>query len=84
MELQKLKNDKWTNELLNLHVIKDQLLHKLQAQKAELSVLDRSHAVQALDQNMKAHVEKAVNKRSHGIDTTLSKYNDKLKELGAL
>src|SRR5260370_1699364 len=83
-ELQKLKNDKWTNELLNLHVIKDQLLHKLWAQKAELSVLDQSHAVQALDQNMKAHVEKAVNKCSHGIDSTLTKYNDKLKELGAL
>ena len=33
---------------------------------------------------MKAHVEKAVNKHSHGIDSTLSKYNDKLKELGAL
>src|SRR5260370_20930466 len=83
-ELEKLKNDKWTNELLNLHVIKDQLLHKLWAQKAKLSVLDRSHAVWALDQNMKAHVEKAVNKHSHGIDSTLSKYNNKLKELGAL
>ena len=39
-ELQKLKSDKWTNELLNLGVIKDQLLHKLWARKAELSVLD--------------------------------------------
>ncbi|KAF8342110.1 uncharacterized protein EI90DRAFT_3115984 [Cantharellus anzutake] len=83
-ELQKLKNDKWTNELLNLRVIKDQLLHKLRARKAELSVLDRSHAVRALDQSMKAHVEKAVNKRSSGIESTLSKYNNKLKELGAL
>src|SRR5260370_38420767 len=33
---------------------------------------------------MKAYVEKAVNKHSHGIDSTLLKYNDKLKELGAL
>ena len=40
LELQKLKNDKWMNELLNLCVIKDQLLHKLWAQKAKLSVLD--------------------------------------------
>ena len=84
LELQKLKSDKWTNKLLNLCIIKDQLLHKLQARKAELSVLDQSHAVQVLDQSMKAHVEKAVNKCSHGIESTLSKYNDKLKELGVL
>ncbi|KAF8339508.1 uncharacterized protein EI90DRAFT_3012532 [Cantharellus anzutake] len=83
-ELQKLKMDKWTNEMLNLHVIKDQLLHKLRARKAELSVLDQTHAAWALDQSMKAHVKKAVNRHSSGIESTLSKYNDKLKELGAL
>ena len=48
----KLKSDKWTNKLLNLCIIKDQLLHKLQARKAELSVLDQSNAVQVLDQSM--------------------------------
>ena len=36
-ELQKAQKDKWAIGFTNLHVLKDQLLHKLQTQRAELS-----------------------------------------------
>ena len=58
-DVEKLKNDKWTNEYLNIHVLHDQLIRKLHAHRLELNVLDHSKA-HTLDQNIKAHVEKAV------------------------
>ncbi len=42
-ELQKAEKDKWAISFANLHVLKDQLHHKLQAQKAELGRLDHWH-----------------------------------------
>src|SRR5258707_4738440 len=42
-ELQKAEKDKWAISFANLHVLKDQLHCKLQAQKAELGRLDHQH-----------------------------------------
>ncbi len=42
-ELQKAEKDKWAIGFANLHVLKDQLHRKLQAQKAELGRLDHRH-----------------------------------------
>src|SRR5258708_10514734 len=42
-ELWKAEKDKWAISFTNLHVLKDQLCHKLQAQKAELGRLDHWH-----------------------------------------
>ena len=42
-ELRKAEKDKWAIGFANLHVLKDQLCHKLQAQKAELGRLDHWH-----------------------------------------
>ena len=58
-DVEKLKNDKWTNEYLNVRVLHDQLIRKLHAHRFELNVLDRLKA-HTLDQNIKAHVEKVV------------------------
>ncbi len=42
-ELQKAEKDKWAIGFTNLHVLKDQLHCKLQAQKAELGRLNHQH-----------------------------------------
>ena len=42
-ELWKAEKDKWAIGFANLHVLKDQLCHKLQAWKAELGKLNHQH-----------------------------------------
>ena len=42
-ELEKAEKDAWVNGFLNLHVLHNQLLHKLCARKEELRQLDQSH-----------------------------------------
>ena len=69
-ELEKLKKDEWTNELINFQVLRDQLIWKLHSRWFELNVLDHSKAC-TINQNVKAHVEKAVKSQSSGIDVTL-------------
>ena len=69
-ELEKLKKDEWTNELINFQVLRDQLIQKLHSRWFELNVLDCSKA-HTIDQNLKAHVEKVVKSWSSGIDVTL-------------
>jgi hypothetical protein len=76
-----LKKDKWITMQLNLCILREQLVRKLHACKFELAMLDRAHSTQILDQKMKAHVEKAVNNRSSGIEATMKKYNKKIKEM---
>lgn len=51
-ELQKAQKDEWAIGFTNLRVLKDQLLHKLQAWRAELSQLDRPHGQHEADQNL--------------------------------
>ena len=51
-ELQKAQKDEWAIGFTNLCVLKDQLLHKLQAQRAELSQLDRPHGQHEADQKL--------------------------------
>ncbi|KAF9516460.1 hypothetical protein BS47DRAFT_1371718 [Hydnum rufescens UP504] len=83
-ELTKLKKDKWVNLQLNLHVLHEQFLQKLQARKFELVTLDHANSSCILDQKTKAHVEKAVKGQSGGIEATVKKYNGQLKELAVL
>jgi predicted HNH restriction endonuclease len=80
-ELRKLKSDKWVNTQLNLRVLREQLLKKLRARKFELASLDRANSSRILDQRTKAHVEKAVKHRSGGIQETVRKYNERIKQL---
>ncbi|KAF8334705.1 uncharacterized protein EI90DRAFT_2914624 [Cantharellus anzutake] len=82
-ELERLKKDEWTNELINFRVLRDQLIRKLRSRRFELSVLDHSKAC-TIDQNVKAHVEKAAKSRLSAIDITLQKYNEKLELLRRL
>src|SRR5258708_34236469 len=42
-ELQKAEKDKWAIGFANLHVLKDQVCHKLQAQRAKLGRLNHQH-----------------------------------------
>jgi hypothetical protein len=84
IELRKAEKNGWAIGFANLRVLKEQLLCKLQAHKAELSRLDRPHGQREVDQNLRAHVEKAVKSRSGGIESTRKKYNDKLKKLALL
>src|SRR5258708_8239367 len=42
-ELWKAEKDKWAIGFANLHVLKDQLCHKLQARNAKLGRLDHRH-----------------------------------------
>ena len=82
-ELEKLEKDEWTNKLINFWVLRDQLIQKLCSRWFELNVLDHSKA-HTINQNVKAHVEKAVKSQSSGIDVTLQKYKEKLKLLRRL
>ncbi|KAF8324763.1 uncharacterized protein EI90DRAFT_2880978, partial [Cantharellus anzutake] len=82
-ELERLKKDEWTNELINFRILREQLVWKLRSRRFELNILDRSKA-RTIDQNVKAHVEKAVKGRSSAIDITLRKYNEKLELLRRL
>ncbi len=70
-ELQKAEKDKWAISFTNLHVLKDQLHHKLQAWKAKLGRLDHQHGQQEVDQSLHSQIEKAVKKQSTSIDSTL-------------
>jgi hypothetical protein len=72
-----LKKDKWINLQLNVHVLHDQLITKLQAQKFELANLEHAHASQAMDQKTKPHVKKAVKHQALEIEATVNKYNAK-------
>jgi len=81
VELKKLKSDKWVNTQLNLRVLREQLLKKLRARKFELATLDRANSSRILDQRTKAHVEKAVKHRSGGVEATVRKYNERVKQL---
>jgi len=83
-ELWKAEKYKWAIGFANLHVLKDQLHCKLQAQKAELGRLDHQHGQQEVDQSLHSQIEKAVKKQSTGIDSTLQKYNEKLRSLVSL
>src|SRR5258708_8510566 len=83
-ELQKAEKDKWAISFANLHVLKDQLCCKLQAWKAELGRLNHQHGQQEVDQSLHSQIEKAVKKQSTGIDSTLQKYNEKLRSLVSL
>src|SRR6266436_10278442 len=83
-ELQKAEKDKWAIGFANLHVLKDQLCHKLQARKAELGRLDHRHGQREVDQSLCSQIEKPVKKQSTGIDSTLQKYNEKLRSLVSL
>src|SRR5258708_34482499 len=83
-ELWKAEKDKWAIGFTNLHVLKDQLHHKLQAQKAELGRLDHWHGQQEVDQSLHSQIEKVVKKRSTSTDSTLQKYNEKLRSLVSL
>src|SRR5258708_11836422 len=83
-ELQKAEKDKWAIGFTNLHVLKDQLHCKLQARKAELGRLDHWHGQREVDQSLHSQIEKVVKKRSTGIDSTLQKYNEKLRSLVSL
>src|SRR5260221_3145559 len=73
-ELQKAKKDKWAIGFANLHVLNDQLNCKLQAQKAELGRLDHWHGQREVNQSLHGQIEKAVKKRSTGIDSMLQEY----------
>ena len=42
-ELWKAEKDKWAIGFTNLHVLKDQVCHKLQAQRAKLGRLNHQH-----------------------------------------
>ncbi|KAF9503257.1 hypothetical protein BS47DRAFT_1402585 [Hydnum rufescens UP504] len=59
-ELDHLKTDKWVNLQLNIRVVQDQILIKLQAQKFKLAGLDHADTGCELDHQMKEHVEKAM------------------------
>src|SRR5260221_4406836 len=83
-ELQKAEKDKWAIGFANLHVLKDQLHHKLQAWKAELGRLDHQHGQREVDQSLCSQIEKVVKKRSTGINSMLQKYNEKLRSLVSL
>src|SRR6266436_1507569 len=83
-ELWKAEKDKWAISFTNLHVLKDQLHHKLQAWKAELGRLDHRHGQREVDQSLHSRIEKVVKKRSTGIDSMLQKYNEKLRSLVSL
>ena len=83
-ELLKVEKDKWTNGFMNLHVLRDQLLRKLCAWKAELSQLDHQQGQWEADQSLHSQVEKAVKSQASGIESTLKKYNEKLKQLASL
>src|SRR5258708_6268328 len=83
-ELQKAEKDKWAIGFANLHVLKDQLHRKLQARKAKLGRLDHQHGQREVDQSLHSQIEKAVKRRSTGIDSTLQKYNEKLRSLVSL
>src|SRR5258708_37282028 len=83
-ELQKAEKDKWAISFADLHVLKDQLCHKLQAQKAKLGRLNHQHGQQEVDQSLCSQIEKAVKKWSTSIDSTLQKYNEKLRSLVSL
>src|SRR5260370_7165064 len=78
-ELWKAEKDKWAISFTNLHVLKDQLHHKLQAQKAKLGRLNHQHGQQEVDQSLHSQIEKAVKKSSTGIHSTLQNYNQKLE-----
>src|SRR5258707_12878939 len=73
-ELQKAEKDKWTIGFTNLHVLKDQLHHKLQAWKAKLGRLDHCHGQQEEDQSLHSQIEKAVKQLSPSSNSTLQKY----------
>src|SRR5258708_5544026 len=83
-ELQKAEKDKWAIGFANLHVLKDQLHCKLHARKAKLGRLDHRHGQQEVDQSLCSQIQKAVKKQSTGIDSTLQKYNEKLRSLVSL
>src|SRR5258708_22495779 len=83
-ELQKAEKDKWAIGFANLHVLKDQLCCKLQAQKAKVGRLNHRHGQREVDQSLCSQIEKAVKKQSTGIDSTLQKYNEKLRSLVSL
>src|SRR5260370_17455030 len=83
-ELRKAEKDKWAIGFANLHVLKDQLHRKLQARKAELGRLNHWHGQREVDQSLCSQIEKAVKKWSTGIDSTLQKYNEKLRSLVSL
>src|SRR5258708_11019438 len=83
-ELQKAEKDKWAISFTNLHVLKDQLHRKLQAQKAEPGRLNHWHGQREVDQSLRSQIEKAVKKRSTGINSMLQKYNEKLRSLVSL
>ena len=51
-ELWKAEKDKWAIGFTNLHVLKDQLHCKLQAQKAKLGRLNHQHGQQEVDQSL--------------------------------
>ncbi|KAF8326594.1 uncharacterized protein EI90DRAFT_2929882 [Cantharellus anzutake] len=83
-ELKKAEKDVWANGFLNLRVLRDQLLRKLRARKQELQRLDQSHGGRVADQSLRDHVDKAVSRRSAGVDATLKKYNDKILQLAEM
>ena len=57
-------------------MVRDQLLMKLQAQKFELTGLERADASRQLDHSTKEHVEKAMKGHVSGIQATLKHYED--------
>src|SRR6266436_9978855 len=83
-ELWKVEKDKWAISFTNLHVLKDQLHHKLQAWKAKLGRLNHQHGQQEVDQSLHSQIEKAVKKQSTSINSMLQKYNEKLRSLVSL
>src|SRR5258707_12306517 len=83
-ELWKAEKDKWAISFANLHVLKDQLHRKLQAQKAKLGRLDHQHGQREVDQSLCSQIEKVVKKWSTGINSMLQKYNEKLRSLVSL
>ena len=70
-ELWKAEKDKWAIGFTNLHVLKDQLHCKLQAQKAKLGRLNHQHGQREVDQSLCGQIEKVVKKQSTGINSTL-------------
>src|SRR5258707_15455172 len=70
-ELWKAEKDKWAIGFANLHVLKDQLHCKLQAQKAKLGRLNHRHGQREVDQSLCGQIEKVVKKQSTGINSTL-------------
>ncbi|KAF8338816.1 uncharacterized protein EI90DRAFT_2908568, partial [Cantharellus anzutake] len=68
---------------INFRILREQLVRKLHSRRFELNILDCSKA-HTIDQNVKAHVEKAVKGRSSAIDITLRKYKEKLELLRRL